>query len=60
MTPTRSRSSTVASPPVADSSSATAPLVCGVAIDVPLRIPHVPPGTLDSTATPGAPRSGFG
>ena len=48
-TPTRSRSSSVASRLVADSRRATAPLVWGVAIDVPLSRAQPAPGTLDST-----------
>ena len=44
---------------VADSSRATAPETCRVAIEVPLKAAHWPPGTDDTTATPGALTSGF-
>ena len=36
---------------VAESSSATAPETCGVAIEVPLNAAHWPPGTAETTAT---------
>ena len=44
---------------VAESSRATAPETCGVAIEVPLKAAHWPPGTAETTATPGALTSGL-
>ncbi len=44
---------------LADQISATAPTTCGPAMDVPWFAPYVPPGSEESTSTPGAARSGL-
>ena len=38
-------------------STAKAPATCGVAIEVPLRVPKAPPGTAAKMLLPGASRS---
>src|SRR5712691_8979850 len=43
----------------ADHNKATAPTTCGPAIEVPLSAAYPPPGTDESTPTPGATISGF-